>query len=263
MAAEICAFVICILLGELREFLSLEPQGFALTAAMAFAGFKRLAKPKGTDEPPGPTHASGCRLCGAQDAVEYTTEYGWYEKVVSDSGNAKETKQTYLPLGATRVPICNACVARELASREARERRIAAAFAFVGVPVLLAAVYLLGGFGGIGLTPGELSADGRGFSWLAAIIAALALLYPALIIALEILDVVFPGVARRTVQEIAQAWSWELVRPEIAAEFEEAAREEWLGGVRITRTAWIGAKMKDAESWERQAARSFPRYRRR
>jgi len=133
----------------------------------------------------------------------------------------------------------------------------------VGVPVLLGAAYLLGGFASIGLAPSEISADGRGFSWLAAGLAAMALLFPALIIAIQILEVAFPGVARRTAQEIAQAWSWELVRPEIAAAFEEEATEEWVGGQRITKTARIGAKMKDMESWERQPARSFPRYRRR
>lgn len=263
MAAEISAFVICILLGELREFLSLELQGFALTAALAFALFVRLAKREGADVAPEPMHASGCRLCGARDAVEYTTEYGWYEKVVSDGGNAKETKQTYLQLGAARVLICDACVAREIASRKARARRIAAPLVLVGVPVLLGAAYLLGGFASIGLAPSEISADGRGFSWLAAGLAAMALLFPALIIAIQILEVAFPGVARRTAQEIAQAWSWELVRPEIAAAFEEEATEEWVGGQRITKTARIGAKMKDMESWERQPARSFPRYRRR
>lgn len=40
MVAELCAFIICVLLGELREFLSLELQAFTLAASLAITAAK-------------------------------------------------------------------------------------------------------------------------------------------------------------------------------------------------------------------------------
>lgn len=259
---ELLGFIVCVIVGEVREFLSAELQTFVFGIALAITIYLQFVGPQPASPNTQRAHAGGCRLCGEQDAIEYATEYGWYETTVGDSGAVKETKKVYLPLGVARVLLCDTCVSKESTARIERERRIAGALALIGVPVLMGAAYLLGGFSQLGLGPPDLSVDGRGFAWLAAIVAAIMLVLPALQL-LSLIEAAIPNARAKRTSEFARIWSWELVRDEITSQFESEATEEQLHGLRITKTAGIGPKVDAVDSWERQPATVRPRYRRR
>lgn len=262
IGVELTLFLVALIIGEAREFLSLEAQSFALWAVCALTVFLRLAPPPPAAQ--GEPHLAGCRVCGSSQASEYVTEYGWYETDVIDQGNVKNTSTTYVPVGVSRVRLCSPCVTGESARRDRRVNKIAFAIAAAAIPTLIAAGYLLGAFADVGLSAPQLSPDGSFFAWIAAIVVSIALLHPLLCLlgaALGLIDNASPR--EKYAREFAQAWSWQLVSAAIAAEFETEATERTSAGLRISKTTSIGPKAKGVDSWERTSQRVFPKYRKR
>jgi hypothetical protein len=264
IAIEILVLLIALVGGEIEQVFSPAVQG-ALLAVVAAAVF--LLDNPGPVRTTAAPRESGCRICGASQAPEYATEYGWYQTVASETGAIRETRRTYLPLGVSRVFLCDSCAIHESRRRQAAAARFAWKAVIVGVSALVLVAWLTGALAPVGLAGPRLSPDAAVFTWMAGVGGSVLLLHP-LAMALEALYRHFAGddARRDSLRAFAQAWSWDLAKDEIVTRHEnQDPVEAEVAGIAIITAAGIGPRIPDVDSWERRtrAIGSLQKYRKR
>mgnify|MGYP001167471026 CR=1 FL=1 len=249
---ELLIAIFALLNGELVEFVSAKIQFCLLTLSAAFSvAIAIFLAVRGSGAPGVPTaaHERGCRQCGALDAEEYATEYGWYETFKAGT----VTTQAYAPIGILRVLLCERCIAHRQDVVAKSQWRFGFALAAAALPFFLVSLMLLGG---------PLDREVGFFVWVATLASgtAVAIAIFVFVVLAFVLVVYFIGGARVRKEDqraFAKGWSWGLAGGEVRTRFLEG--EEHTHDYQ--RWCRVAPKTPEVESWPSAGHNVVPRYR--